>query len=703
MSFHTSKDFLINQELPDTNSSEYVAFWQEHLRRCKSGITIGGVFINPWLYWHLNFFKITRMFVDEYGNKTPSIANLALRDNEWIIAEQIDRAYKEEKPLMIFGTRRSAKSTTLASRLSYKSYCFKNGHVVLVGGSSPDINNITKYIDEFYVTRPKCFEDLRKYGTWDKTASNIQIAYNKKDVGKHKNPMTTYLFDDVDLNESKVVYSNIAVRNLEMGEKKSKSELLAGITPTEVIFDEVGKYSWKENWLALKPALFSEFGMNCLPIFVGTGGDVGASMDAEDVFLKAEDNGFLVVNLDDIGVKKKYFQFTQKSSNKVGLFMPAQLSLTAGKKIETPISEYLDRNFTEDELIQLDGLDIQVTDWENAEENINKELDAFKSKPQEYKKQQMYYPYQPEDCFMDTTKNPFPAEECRKLANDIIESGNIGEAVTLSVTDSGIIQITQSDKEPVMEFPFKGGNHDAPIMIYERPIHEDPRQIKRGCYVAGFDGYKIAKSETTDSLGSIYIFKRFVGLRGYQNQIVASYSSRPSQDLLFYRQCMLLLKLYNAECLPERDTNFYNYLRTQKSEYLLANCKNLAIGIVPNSKADTTYGLPATPQNKEHYLKVCQNYTNEQIIVDYDVDDNPISMLGCHRIPDPMLLIEFSKYGREKNFDRIAAFGHALCWHTELNSMGIVGSMDKANNDIDIDSFLKSNRTKRYNKYLHGL
>ena len=47
----TSKDLLINwKQTPEENSQEFEAFWEEERQKCKNGITIDGVFINPFLY-----------------------------------------------------------------------------------------------------------------------------------------------------------------------------------------------------------------------------------------------------------------------------------------------------------------------------------------------------------------------------------------------------------------------------------------------------------------------------------------------------------------------------------------------------------------------------------------------------------------------------------------------------------------------------
>ena len=709
------KDFLINQDIPKMSSKEYIPFWLKHLGYCKSGITCGGIPISGWLYWHINIFKITIDVRDDWGNISPKILGLDFRDNEYYFDHALTRAYKQERrdPLMMFGTRRFAKSVVLASRVAYKAFIFQNAHSVVIGASSADINNITKYLDEFISAKPECFCDLARYGNWGKSTSDVEIAFNlkeaksiAKEAGRTLNPLTKHLFENVNKNEKKLVFSRIAIRNLEHGQVKSKDEMLAGITPTEVIFDEVGKYLFKTQWLALKPALATSLGIyRTVVLFVGTGGDVDMSQDAENYFLNPAKNKFSVCNPKEYKelVTKGHFELNQKHAD-TGLFVPKHMSLEGGKKTTMPFKDYINKKYTEEEEEELEGFTIQVTDWTGTEKHFTDTLENIDD-PQEKVKEQMYYPSQPEDCFLVKGNNPFPAEIAKRTKDSLEENGLLGEYVTLSKGVDGKISTNHTERLPIKDFPFKGGAYDAPTVLLERPIHSEPRLIKRGTYIAGFDGYKINASETTDSVGSFYIFKRVLGLTGYRNQIVAHLATRPKNEKTFYRQCLLLLEYYNAELLPEYDTNLHNYLSAHNALHRLADCKSVMESVVPNSKANTNCGLPSNVKTKEHYLKVFQSYCWEEIVAGQDKDGNDIIRLGVERIHDPMLLQEIIDYKRGGNFDRIAAFGHALVWDEHLSIKGIVGSEGAFEPDNDLRDLVKKKRNlrnKNSGKYRRG-
>lgn len=704
------KDFLINQKEPTRDSRSYIPFWQKHIDYCKSGVIVGGIHISGWLYWHINFFKVKQHIRDEYGNDRRKVLPTKLRDNEWYLEYHLKKAKSlNNTPIISFGTRRYAKSVIMTSKVSYSNFIMKDSSPLIIGGSNADLNNITKYFSEFYQERQDCFSDIIKVGDWNKaTSSDVRFEFNRQAVTKGKNEINPISFTWFPLKEKKnersFLYTTISIRNLEHGQVSTKEELLAGLTPSEAIWDEIGKYKYNRQRAALLPAIMNDLGeRSFVELLMGTGGSIEHAEDAQADFLYTEKSKFLYCDPEEykLEVKPEYFQYTQTSDKKVGLFVPAQMSLAGGQKKEIPLSEYLNREFTKEQLKDLEGFNIWVTDWENAETRV-RELIAieYAKSSDEGRKAQMYYPFQPEECFLDLAKNPFPVEEARKRQAFIKEKGLTGEYVELSSGPSGTIEVTASNLEPVTQYPFKGGAYDAPIVIYERPIFNNPRQIKHGTYVAGFDGTKITVSNVSDSLNALYIHKRVFGVSGYRDQIVACYVGRPNMDSHYYRQCMLLLKLYNAECLPESDVNFTKYLRLNNAEYLLAASKGTNLRINSNSVASTENGLPSNTRTKQHVLKLLKDYCWDEIDTgDRDEDGNPIRVRGIHRIPDPMLLEEIATFGGPKNYDRIMAYGHALIWDEELSINSIVGSEKQMQIAIQQDK-VRNGSLGRNHKYM---
>lgn len=80
-------------------------FWENEAMKLLNGVTINGVFIHPWLYWHTNFWK---MMIDVGDDRIPG--NSQLRDNEWMFAEFLKQAEEENKGIFMFGCRRFGKA-----------------------------------------------------------------------------------------------------------------------------------------------------------------------------------------------------------------------------------------------------------------------------------------------------------------------------------------------------------------------------------------------------------------------------------------------------------------------------------------------------------------------------------------------------------------------------------------------------------------
>lgn len=110
-----SKEFYINMgnDIPlwndlysyEEQDDDVKQFWENEAMKLLNGVTINGVFIHPWLYWHINFWK---MMIDVGEDRIPG--NSQLRDNEWMFAEFLKQAEEENKGIFMFGCRRFGKA-----------------------------------------------------------------------------------------------------------------------------------------------------------------------------------------------------------------------------------------------------------------------------------------------------------------------------------------------------------------------------------------------------------------------------------------------------------------------------------------------------------------------------------------------------------------------------------------------------------------
>src|SRR6187402_3182411 len=109
MEIKTSEFFKNIKKLPPPGTKEFedLIKWEEE--KCTGGVTINGVFISGWLYWHLNHWWIRIDDVDRYGNDIRIQCLPELRDNEWIRAEHLENCKIHRKGYIEVGGRQGGK------------------------------------------------------------------------------------------------------------------------------------------------------------------------------------------------------------------------------------------------------------------------------------------------------------------------------------------------------------------------------------------------------------------------------------------------------------------------------------------------------------------------------------------------------------------------------------------------------------------
>lgn len=384
-----------------------------------------------------------------------------------------------------------------------------------------------------------------------------------------------------------------------------------------------------------------------------TGGNVEKSQDAQKVMNNPEAYGFILMDYDMLN--KHVLNPTWRKS-KSAIFVPGQMSY-AYKKDNTTLDKYLGMEGEQG----LKNIKIKVTNFERATAKIKSDLEALsKGDKKLYVTRKMAYPLTPDDCFLKTNVNRFPVEDALIHKNRILEQGRIGKAVDIFQMDGKRMGWNFSEKM-IADFPFEGGNIDAPVIIYEDPPEEGGKFDYT--YVSGLDIYKSDKADTT-SLGAFYIYKRMVGINDpFGNRIVASYASRPASSDDFCRTCEVLQEAYGAMCLMENADRMYEmYLhRRNKELILLADGEQLANRIIrQGARQNNRLGLSPTPPNQRMLYNAVLQYCWEDVIVGYDDDGNEITERGIYRIDDLELLDEIIAFGPGVNTDRIISFGHAL-------------------------------------------
>jgi len=643
-------EWFINQKrIPDKDSVDHKAFFDLQKELCMNGCMMNGVYINPFLYWHLNVWHTEVDTIDDYGRINQKYANPLLRDNEWLVTNEIDRAHKEKKGLVILGIRRFAKSVIEASYIGHGATFDENSQNIIAGLNAPDIKLITDKIDKGLNFLPKEWRWQRVEDNWKN-----QVTLGIKTKGGTRIP-----------------FSQILIRNLDGG---NNEEAIAGTKPRRLIIDEIGKGSFLRGLQAAIPGFTTPFGWGCSPILTGTGGDMKMFMDAKSLMFDVDNFNFLTYN-------------NAKDDKRIhGLFISNKYRMEA--KEESSLGKFLEKEKTS----PLHEVPMMVSNQELADKVTNDNLERLKKAGDRvaFLKEKMYYPQEVDDIFLNEDTNIFDIEAAKRQKYRINEQERTGVPVILYDDGEGV-KHDFTDKLPITNFPLKQTDlKDAPVVIYEFPIENPPY----GLYVAGIDPYRQGKSAYSTSLGSIYIYKRMHAIAGekYQDMFVASYCARPEKKETWDEQARLLIKYFNARALCENDEiSFIDYMISKGDAHYLERQPEWLKEIVPNTTVRRDYGIHRSSEKVRDFLHGClKKYTEDVIHTELDDEGEVISSVkGMSKILDPVLLEEMIQYNETGNFDRIIAAELAIGLAMKLDPMiGRVGAKE----DERITSLYKTNK-----------
>ena len=629
------KDWFINQKrIPDKDSQECKPFFDFHRELCLNGAMMGGTYINPFLYWHLNIWHTEVDIIDSYGRIAQKYANPLLRDNEWLVTNEIDRAQQEKRGLVILGIRRFAKSVLEASYIAWGATFDENSQNIIAGLNAPDIKLITDKID-------KGLNFIPEYWRWQRIEDNW------------KNQVTLGIKTK---SGERIPFSSILIRNLDEG---NNEEAIAGTKPRKLIIDEIGKGNFLRGLQAAIPGFTTPYGWGCSPILTGTGGDMKKFMDAKSLMFDVDNFNFLTYN-------------NAKDDKRIhGLFISHKYRMEA--KEDSTLATYLNISGKSD----LHNVKMLVSNEEKATEITNRDLERLKKAGDRiaYLKEKMYYPQEVDDIFLNEDTNIFDIESAKRQKSRLLQQERTGTPVILFSGEKGI-EHEFTDKLPISNFPLKNSDlKEAPVVIYEFPIDNPPY----GLYVAGVDPYRQGKSAYSTSLGSVYIYKRMHEISGekYQDMFVASYCARPDKKETWEEQARLLIKYYNARALCENDDiSFIEYMKAKGDAHYLERQPEWLKEIVPNTTVKRDYGIHRSAAKVIDYLHTClKKYMESPIFVEKnDAGEVIREVLGVSKIFDPVLLEEIIQYNDQGNFDRIVAAELAIAQALKMDPiMGKIG------------------------------
>lgn len=387
-----------------------------------------------------------------------------------------------------------------------------------------------------------------------------------------------------------------------------------------------------------------------------TGGDMEKGADAAKIFRNPV--VYNVLEFDD----------EWEGTGRIGKFVPVTRALNKYKYFKS-FAEHLGIDHPDLQHIMIKVSNEQQVIDEYVSPRRAKAMKSTTSN--EIIKEKAYYPMVPSESFLTISANDFPVDACQKHKQWLANRDMKPLRVELFVDLDGKVMHKYTDKMPVTDFPVKADtDKEGVIEIVEHPVNDAPY----GLYVAGIDPYKQSESDYSDSLGSVYIFKRMTDnmLETFQYMPVAWYAGRPKSIHTWYETVRNLLKWYNAVGMCENaDYGFIQYMIEKNDTMLLAEGQSFLKEISPTSKHRSTYGLPPTPALITHWINTAVIYTKEEVDKERDDKGNVTrTSLGVTRILDPMLLQEMTKFNKlQGNFDRVRSFGIALAYAKQLDAL----------------------------------
>lgn len=622
--------------------TETLLFYASEFYKLRNGIVIDGVYISGWAYYHINVFKTNiprKVWNDvskKYVNKD-QIMSPPLRDSDWMLFEN---RYRQEqsntKFMFVAATRRAAKTTSEASMLGHAATIGLK-ELLCSGSSEKDLGQLAKNFKVDMQNKNPAFAVYNITNDWTK---KIELGIKRKDG-------------------QTIPLSTLNVINTDGGNNK---EIYAGFTGDIMVGDEQLKSPFLEALEGLLPAMVGDDGtIRCFGMLSGTGGTEALSADGLKCLNDPETYEILPMQWDILerGVPEHLRTWQEDRHKPFGTFIPGQCRVDM-PKVESNLADYLGKPDAEN----LKKIKIKITDWEKANQVIEERREKVFKDKLKHNKEVVYCPKKPSEIFMSGKMNRFPVEEAKVHKQYLLETGLWDRRFELyRDPETQKIKAIQSKKELAV-FPHKGGQVDAPFLIFEDLPKEKPAY---GTYIGGFDDYAVDDSETS-SVATFYVIKNEVIGDPFSNKIVASISTRPGKHSDLWEKWQLLMEAYNLDQTAFGENANYgikDFLDKRKlSDKYLAPSLNFSASFnIPNNQKRLTGWSPQT--SKKVIFDLFVDYCNETYEVEQE--DGTIKLLkGVQLIDDIGLLEEIIQWNENLNVDRITgamscvAYAHYL-------------------------------------------
>ena len=626
--------------LAPRGTTDYNSYWDQETERCLNGYTApDGDSITGYHYFYLNYSPIMKLkevsYTDRYGNVRTRRERILdfprFWDYDYYYYNAIEQAEDDGKHMAVLKSRQRGYSFKGASMLV-------RNYELIPGSKNFAVASEQKFLigDGLLTKAWQIMDFIDKHTAW---AKQRLVSTRMERVAGYK------ITDEFGKQTEQGYMSSITGITL-----KNDPERIRGTRGKLVLWEEGGKFpGLLDAWRIEQPSVETDDGVAFgLMIAFGTGGTEGSSFTGlKELFYKPEAYNVLAFpNIWDDNAEQ----------TKCGFFVPSWSNLESFDENGNYI--YMDQ----------DGNSLKEKAIENLIEQRNKIRDGGASQ-QSIDRFISERPIKPREAVLELGKNIFP----RKLLLDQLtrlrtntKLRNMKHIVDLNWDGNGQITATEKKTGDITEYPLKKGDKPhGSIVIWEYPIKDSPF----GLYIGGCDPYDHDDS-FTNSLGSVFIFKRVKAGEAWTDVIVAEYSGRPDTAEEYYENVRKLLVFYNARLLFENERKgIYPYFTNKHCDYLLADQPDKIISeVFKDSKVQRRKGC--------HMTKAIRAY-GEGLILEWLLEEYEPGHPNVERIYSEPLIEELIENDGVKNVDRVIALCMVMIYREELYQVKVSKSQEQ--------------------------
>lgn len=626
--------------LAPRGTTDYNTYWEQETDRCLNGYTApDGDYITGYHYFYLNYSPIMRIdqteYIDRDGNhriRRERILNFpTFWDYDYYYFNAIEEAIASGKHMAVLKSRARGYSFKGASMLV-------RNYELIPGSKNFAVASEQKFLigDGLLTKAWQIMDFIDKHTEWAK----------QRLVSTRMERVAGYKITDEFGKQTEQGYMS-AITGITL---KNDPERIRGTRAKLVLWEEGGKFpSLLDAWRIEQPSVELDDGFAFgLQVAFGTGGTEGASFAGlKELFYKPEAYNILAFpNIWDDNAEQ----------TKCGFFVPSWSNLESYDADGNP--QYMDK----------DGNSLREKAIENLIEQRNKVKDGGASQ-QSIDRFISERPIKPREAVLELGKNIFP----RKLLMDQLtrirtntKLRNMKHIVDLNWDGNGQIMATEKKSGDITEYPLKKGDKPhGSVVIWEYPIKDPPF----GLYIGGCDPYDHDDS-FTNSLGSVFIFKRVKAGEAWNDVIVAEYSGRPDTAEEYYENVRKLLVFYNARLLFENERKgIYPYFTNKHCDYLLADQPDKIISeVFKDSKVQRRKGCHMTKQIRAY---------GEGLILEWLLEEYEPGHPNVERVYSEPLIEELIENDGVKNVDRVIALCMVMIYREELYQVKVSKSQEQ--------------------------